>query len=187
MKLIVGLGNPGIEYKNTRHNIGFLVIDEFARSKNLEFKNSKPFKALIYKDNNFILLKPLTYMNLSGESVKKVQDFYKINSKDILIISDDFNLDFLRLRLREKGSSGGHNGLKSIISSIGTEEFNRLRIGLGEVQYDTVDFVLGKFDKDKLKKIESIYPKTNEIIEYFIDGKPYDYIMNHFNVNEHNK
>lgn len=184
MKLIVGLGNPDLKYKNTRHNIGFMVLDSFAKKNGYKWRMQTNFRGETYIDKNFILLKPQTYMNASGDAVSLVSNYYHIDSKDIMVISDDFNLDFLKLRLREKGSAGGHNGLKSIIQSLGTEEFNRLRIGLGAPGDDSIDFVLGKLSKDDKKQIESLYPKTDEIIQEFIDNKPYDYIMNHFNTNE---
>lgn len=184
MRLVVGLGNPGQEYQNTRHNIGFMVIDSYANANNLSFRMKKDFKGEIYIDKDFCLLKPTTYMNLSGESVRSVASFYKIKPEDILIVSDDFNIPFLKLRLREKGSAGGHNGLKSIIQELGSQEFNRLRVGLGSPEINTINFVLSRFSKEETKKIEEIYTKTNEIIKEFVLGKPFDLIMNRFNINE---
>ena len=184
MKLIVGLGNPGLLYKSTRHNIGFMVLDAYAKEHNLKFKNKKEFKGDVCIEKEFILLKPLTYMNNSGEAVLSVKNFYKIDVKDILVISDDFNIPFLKLRLREKGSSGGHNGLKSIIEKISSNEFNRLRFGLGSPEHNNIDFVLSKFSKDELEQIEKTYPKTNETINEFIKGTAFDLIMNKFNVSE---
>lgn len=186
MRLIVGLGNPESKYDNTRHNIGFMIIDHFALKNGYSFKTKNQFKGMIYQGQDFILLKPLTYMNLSGDAVRLVSSFYKIDSKDILVISDDFNLPFSKLRLREKGSAGGHNGLKSIINSLSTNEFNRLRYGLGDINNNAIDFVLSKFSKEEIKIIEDSYSKTDEIIKDFIDGKPYDLIMNMFNSNEQN-
>lgn len=183
MRLVVGLGNPQLKYKNTRHNVGFMVLDAFLKNKKIKLKNKPEFKGEIYVDKDFIFLKPLTYMNLSGQSVNLVKNYYKIDEKDILIISDDFNLPFLKLRLREKGSAGGHNGLKNIIQEIGSSDFNRLRIGLGSPEIETIDFVLSKFSKEELKQLENIYINTNEIIEEFINGKTYDSIMNRFNSN----
>ena len=184
MKLIVGLGNPDLKYKNTRHNVGFMVLDSYAKEKGYSFKLKKEFKGEIYLDKEFILLKPLTYMNLSGESIRSVVNFYKIDIDDILVISDDFNIPFLKLRLRNKGSAGGHNGLKSIIANLGSEDFKRLRFGLGSPEYDTIDYVLSKFSKEELKKIEDTTTKTNKIIDMFIAGEPFDLIMNRFNTNE---
>ncbi len=184
MKLIVGLGNPDLKYKNTRHNVGFMVLDNYAESKRYSFKTKKEFKGDLYIDKDFILLKPLTYMNLSGESVRAVVNFYKIDIDDILIISDDFNIPFLKIRLRNKGSAGGHNGLKSIISNLGSENFKRLRFGLGQPEYDTIDYVLSKFSKDELKKMKESFVKTDEIIDMFIKGESFDLIMNRYNVND---
>ncbi|MBP5342559.1 aminoacyl-tRNA hydrolase [bacterium] len=185
MKLIVGLGNPGLKYKNTRHNVGFMVLNAFAEQNNYKFKNKREFKGEIYIDKNFILLKPDTFMNLSGDSVRKVVNFYKIDPSDILVICDDFNIPFLKLRLRMKGSSGGHNGLKSIIQNIGSEDFPRLRIGLGEPdENDIVDYVLSKFSKADLDKFKSLYSKTNDLIDEFILDRSIDLIMNRYNTNE---
>ncbi|MCB9498456.1 MAG: aminoacyl-tRNA hydrolase [Bacillales bacterium] len=181
MKLVVGLGNPDRKYKNTRHNVGFMVLDAFANKNGYVLKEEAKFQGLVYKDQEFVLLKPLTYMNLSGDSVYKTASFYKISPEDILIISDDFNLPFLKLRLREKGSAGGHNGLKSIIASLSSESFNRLRIGLGEPEEGAIDFVLSKLGKKEKAAFEEIYPQTNEIISEFIQGIPFDTIMNKFN------
>ena len=184
MKLVVGLGNPELRYKNTRHNVGFMVLDNYAKENKYSLKTKKEFKGDIYISKEFILLKPLTYMNLSGESVRAVTNFYKIDAEDILVISDDFNIPFLKLRLRNKGSAGGHNGLKSIIASLGSEDFKRLRFGLGSPEYDTVNYVLSKFSKEEIKKINETLKKTNEIIDMFIKGESFDLIMNRYNVNE---
>jgi len=184
MKLIVGLGNPDSKYQMTRHNIGFMVVDYYLNSINKEAKFKKDFKGNVYVDKDYIILKPMTYMNLSGESVRAVTNFYKIEPKDVLIISDDFNIPFLKLRLREKGSAGGHNGLKSIIEQLGTNEFKRVRFGLGTPEFDIVNFVLSKFTNDDLDKISKTCQKTNEIIKDFIDNKRFDVIMNKYNVDE---
>ena len=184
MRLVVGLGNPGLLYKKTRHNIGFMVLDAYSKEKGIKLKTKKDFKGEVFVGKDYVLLKPSTYMNKSGEAVVAVKNFYKIDAKDILVISDDFNIPFLKLRLREKGSAGGHNGLKSIIELTGSSEFNRLRIGLGAPEHNNIDFVLSSFEKEDLKEIEKIFPKTNEIIDEFIKGTAYDSIMNKFNVNE---
>lgn len=184
MKLIVGLGNPDLKYKNTRHNIGFMALDYYAKEKRYSFKKKKEFKGEVYLSKDFILLKPLTYMNLSGESVQAVSNFYKISPEDILVISDDFNIPFLKLRLRNKGSAGGHNGLKSIISQVGSENFKRIRVGLGSPEYDTIDFVLSKFSKEDIKQMDVTFEKIKEAIDLFIEDKPFDIIMNKYNTNE---
>ena len=185
MKLVVGLGNPDLKYKDTRHNVGFMVLDSYAKEKGYTLKTKKDFKGDVYISKDFILLKPLTYMNLSGESVKAVSNFYRIDPTDILVISDDFNIPFSKLRLRQKGSAGGHNGLKSIIEELGSKEFKRLRYGLGASSFDsTIDYVLSKFTAEDLKIINESFTTTNEIIDMFIKGESFDLIMNKFNVNE---
>ena len=151
MFLIVGLGNPGKEYENTRHNIGFDAIDSIANKYNIEVSKLK-FKG-VYGDGfiggeKVILLKPTTYMNLSGESVREVLDFYKLTEEDILVIYDDISLEVGRLRIREKGSAGGHNGIKSIIAHLGTDIFSRIKIGVGQPKGNLVNHVLGKFPSE---------------------------------------
>ncbi|MCR5741244.1 MAG: aminoacyl-tRNA hydrolase [Gammaproteobacteria bacterium] len=178
MKLIVGLGNPDSKYQYTRHNVGFMALDFYAQKKNITFKGQRSFKGEIYMGNGFILLKPFTYMNLSGESVALVKNYYKIEDKDVFVISDDFNLEFGKLRLREKGSAGGHNGLKSIISCIGSEDFYRLRVGIGDPEDNAIDFVLGKFKKEELETLESLFDKTNDIIDAFIRGESTQVLLN---------
>ena len=132
MKLIVGLGNPGANYENTRHNVGFMTIDAYAKSVGVNFKLEPKLKGMVANVNilgkKAILLKPMTYMNLSGESVQLVMNFYKISSEDVLIISDDLDSPTGRVRLRATGSAGGHNGLKSIQQCIGTQEYKRIKI-----------------------------------------------------------
>ena len=152
MYLIVGLGNPGKEYQNTRHNIGFDVIDVIARQENISVTEKK-HKALIGKGiiagRKVILAKPQTYMNLSGESVRSLLDYYKADeTEELLVVSDDISLPPGQLRIRKKGSAGGHNGLKNIIAHLGHDCFQRIKMGVGEKPegYDLVDYVLGRFD-----------------------------------------
>lgn len=157
MKLIVGLGNPGKKYENTRHNIGFMVIDEFAKHCNAADFREK-FKALITETiihgEKVILMKPQTYMNLSGESVRLALDFYKLDLSDIIVIYDDLDLNLAKLRLRLKGSSGGHNGIKSISQHLASENFKRLKFGIDKNPViPVVDYVLGKFTKDELQAV----------------------------------
>lgn len=152
MFLIVGLGNPGREYENTRHNIGFDVIDFMAEKYNISINRTK-FKG-VYGEGNIngekvILLKPTTYMNLSGESLRQVIDFYKIEKDNIIVIYDDISLEVGRMRIRAKGSAGGHNGIKSIIAHVGDDVFPRIKIGVGAPKNDLVSHVLGKFSKDE--------------------------------------
>lgn len=183
MFLIVGLGNPGREYENTRHNIGFDAIDVIADKYNIEVSRIK-FKGVygegFVNGEKVILLKPATYMNLSGESVREVMDFYKLSEEDILVIYDDVSLDVGRIRIREKGSAGGHNGIKSIIANIGTDVFSRIKVGVGKPQGDLVKHVLGTFSKedreDLNKVLEAVAMASETIIKK--DAKE---AMNKFN------
>ena len=172
MKMIIGLGNPGKEYENTRHNMGFIVLDNFAKSLNVDI-DKKKFNAL-YTDlfiegEKVLLIKPQSYMNLSGEVVQSFANYYDIDYSDILVISDDLDLSFLDYRLRLFGSSGGHNGLKDIERCLGTNRFRRFRIGISNNKnIDTKDYVLGKFSKDDIKAIDEFLPKTVDILNDFI-------------------
>lgn len=161
MKLIVGLGNPGKEYAHTRHNMGYDVVDLFAESLGLDI-DKEGFKGLYtkakYFDNDLILLKPTTYMNLSGDSIILVMNYFKIENKDLIVIYDDMDTNVGNIRLKIKGSSGGHNGIKSIINNLKTEEFERIRIGIGKPKYNTIDFVLTKPLKDE----EDLFIKAKE-------------------------
>ena len=152
MFLIVGLGNPGREYDGTRHNIGFEAIDYISSKNNIDINKSK-FKVMFgegfIKGQKVILLKPTTYMNLSGESIREVINFYKIDNNKIIVIYDDISLEIGKLRIREKGSAGGHNGIKSIIANMGTDVFPRIKIGVGQPKGDLVSHVLGRFNKDE--------------------------------------
>ena len=178
MKLIVGLGNPDEKYQNTRHNIGFMALDYYSKKKGYSFKTQKSFIGETYLGRGFILLKPLTYMNLSGNSVSLVANYYHIEPKDILVISDDFNMVFSKLRYREKGSAGGHNGLKSIISSLNSEEFQRLRVGLGSPGDNSINFVLSRFSKEELETLVKVFDKTSNVIDAFIENKPLQELQN---------
>lgn len=172
MKLIVGLGNIGNEYFETRHNIGFMVLDNIASKLNLTFKNEAKFKGMIasYTINGekILLLKPTTYMNLSGESLALVMKFYKIEAKDILVIHDDLDMDVAKIRFRQSGSAGGHNGIKSIIASINTENFNRIKIGISKDKFiPIVDYVLGHFKKEEKELIDNaINHVADAVIDY---------------------
>lgn len=184
MKLIVGLGNPGKEYENTRHNTGFMVIDKLADKLGVSIEQNK-FKGLYtklkYNGEDVILLKPQTYMNLSGESVRQVMDFYKINQEDILVIYDDMDMPVGKLRLRQTGSAGGHNGVKNIILHTGSQNFNRVRVGIGRHPYmKVVDYVLSKFTSDELSDIEKGIENASEaVIDYLNYG--FSHTMNNFN------
>lgn len=153
MKLIVGLGNPGKEYENTRHNSGFAVMDAIAKECNVDITQNK-FKALIgqtrIKGENVLLMKPQTYMNLSGEALIQAVNFYHIDISDILVIYDDLDLPVGKIRLRERGSAGGQNGMKNIIQHLHTQEFNRIRVGIGkDSRVPVIDWVLGKVRKEE--------------------------------------
>jgi PTH1 family peptidyl-tRNA hydrolase len=161
MKIIAGLGNPTKEYEGTRHNIGFSVIDKLADKYNISM-NEKKHKAICGKGmiegEKVILLKPQTYMNLSGESVVDAVNFYKVDpEEDVIIIYDDIDLDVGKLRIRAKGSAGGHNGMKNIIAHLGTQVFPRIRVGVGAKpkNWDLADYVLGRFPKEELPEIEA--------------------------------
>ncbi len=161
MKCIVGLGNPGKEYENTRHNAGFLAIDFLREELNFpEFEASKHFGVLsegIVQGERVFLLKPSAYMNLSGKSVSSLIGFYKLNPENILIVCDDIDQDFGKIRYREKGSSGGQNGIKSIIESLGTENFQRIKIGIWrDDRYHVSDWVLSRFGKIELEELKNI-------------------------------
>lgn len=184
MKLIIGLGNIGKEYEKTRHNVGFMVLDEYSKSK-FEFKLDTKLKANIATINNLgqkaIFIKPTTYMNLSGEAVRNVMNFYKIDIDDILVIYDDMDMPTGKLRIRVKGSAGGHNGIKSIIANLGTQEFKRVKIGIDKAKYDVVDYVLGRFTEDEKASLNIGIDKALEVIDEFIKGTPFDKIMNMYN------
>ena len=184
MKLVVGLGNPGSEYKNTRHNIGFITVESYVKDKK-NTKFIKKFNGLytkIYLNNEyFIILKPLSYMNLSGLVVKKYVDYFKINPNDILIIHDDLDMPVGRLKLKRGGSSGGHNGIKSIINELNNEDFNHLKIGIGNNKnIDTKDYVLGKFSDDENKVLAKLIDKSKNIIDDFIIND-FDKVMCKYN------
>ncbi len=166
MKLIVGLGNPGVEFKYTRHNIGFLVIDRYL--DNVKFK--KKFNGEYYIDGskNVIFLKPMNYMNLSGEVVKKFVDYFNINISDILIIYDDIAFELGIIKIKPDGSAGGHNGIKNIIALLGNNKIKRIRIGIGNSNKDVKDYVLGKFSNDELIKVEKVIKNVSEIIDNYL-------------------
>ena len=181
MKLIVGLGNPGKEYINTRHNIGFMVLDHFANTTEWKIKWQALYTETNINGEKILLIKPQTYMNLSGNALIEFVNFYKINLEDILVIHDDLDLPVGTYRLKINSSSGGHNGIKSIIERLGNNSFARLKIGIGNSkQIDTKDYVLGKFTKEEQEVLEKLYPTFNEIINSFITNG-IDKTMNIYN------
>jgi len=182
MKLIVGLGNPGNEYKDTRHNIGFMILDNYLKDVLWKTKNDSLIYMKEIKKEQILFLKPLTYMNLSGKAIKKVMDFYKIDIKDILIVQDDLDLDVGKYKIKRNSSSGGHNGIKSIISELKSDEFARLKVGIGKSEIIPVDkYVLSKFSQEELSLITSNYIKFNEIINNFITLGIEDTLKNYNN------
>ena len=169
-RLIIGLGNPGLEYLNTRHNAGFMVLDKLAEDQDISFVTKKDLKSLIAVTNiggkQTILAKPITFMNLSGEAVQALVTFYKVSMDEIIVIHDEIDLPFGSIQNKVGGGSAGHNGLKSIIKFIG-EDFMRIRIGIGPKtpeQMDTADFVLQDFSKTEQKKLPEIINKAREQI-----------------------
>lgn len=186
MYMIAGLGNPKREYDNTRHNIGFALIDALADQYNISVVDMK-HKALTGKGmingQKVILVKPLTFMNLSGESIRPIVDYYKIDvSTELIVISDDISLPPGQIRVRKKGSAGGHNGLKNIIQHLGSEEFQRIRIGVGEkpAGYDLADYVLGHFSKEEQPLIREGVEKAMKAAAMMLEGDV-DRAMNEFN------
>lgn len=184
--MIVGLGNPDTKYENTRHNAGFMAIDRLAEKHNTSIKKSK-FHALTGEaeiaGNRCLLVKPLTYMNLSGQSVSEAAQFYKIKPENILVFSDEIALDPGKLRIRRKGSDGGHNGIKNIIQCIGANTFPRIKIGVGKKphpDYDLAAWVLSRFTKDELTALTPALDQTVQAAELIIQGKT-DEAMNRFN------
>ncbi len=173
MKMIVGLGNPGKEYENTRHNIGFMIIDEYCKTYKIDKIKTKynGLFAKVYRNGEyFVLLKPLSFMNLSGTVVSKFADYFKIKPKDILVIHDDLDLPVGKIKIKSRGSSGGHNGIKSIIEYLKTDEFAHFKIGVGNNKnIDTKDYVLGKFSKKELDIYGKIFGFSSRIIDDFLD------------------
>lgn len=186
MKAIIGLGNPGKDYQRTRHNVGFMSVDKIAKDLNIELNKIK-FKS-VYADTNYkgekvLLVKPQTFMNRSGEAVRELVNFYKLDPKDIIVIYDDVDIEFGEIRVRMKGSSGGHNGMKSIISQINSEDFSRIRIGVGtkhEAQ-NLANFVLSAFSKEELEDIEIATKNAGEAALTFV-SQGIDKAMNSYNV-----
>jgi PTH1 family peptidyl-tRNA hydrolase len=186
MKWFVGLGNPGSEYASTRHNIGFMAVDYFAEQTGISFKSSK-CKGWVGEGNvngtKVILLKPMTYMNLSGEAVRAFMDYYKANLKDMTVIYDDLDTLFGRVRLRYQGSAGGHNGIKSLIQHTGTQTFNRIRMGVSRPKpgYDIAEYVLSGFLKDEAKQLGAFVELCSQAMHFSLEH-PFEQTMAKFNV-----
>ena len=184
--LVVGLGNPGEKYENTRHNVGFLTVDELAERARVpvqKLKHRALTNTLEVGSVKVLLMKPVTYMNLSGEAVGEAARFYKLPPERVLVISDDVSLPVGKLRIRKGGSAGGHNGLKSIIQHLGTDQFPRIKVGVGQKphpDYDMADWVLSKFAGEDLKTITEAIRKAADAVECLIQEGP-DKAMNRFN------
>lgn len=186
MYIIVGLGNPTKQYEGTRHNVGFDVIDRLADKYQINV-NTRKARAFVgtgrIEGQAVILVKPQTYMNLSGESVRSLVDFYKIDQEhELIVVYDDVNLDVGQIRIRARGSAGGHNGIKNIIAQLGTQEFLRVRVGVGKKpkEYNLADYVLGHFPKGELEELEEGYTNTLQSIELIVADAS-DKAMNLFN------
>ena len=183
MKLIVGLGNPGKKYEHTRHNMGFDVVDLFSELSQIDI-DKESFKGLVGRgkvfDEDVFLLKPQTFMNLSGESVREIVSYFKIPLEDIIVIYDDMALAPGKIRLRPGGSSGGHKGIQNIIDNLGSQEIKRIRVGIGEPTYDTIDYVLSKPTKEERVLIdEAIVNSANAIKDILKDN--FDKAMTKYN------
>lgn len=185
ISLVVGLGNPGKDYEKTRHNIGFMVLDEVARACSISLEKSK-FEGLFGKGHIFgrqiMLLKPSTFMNRSGNSVSRVLDYFNVDSAEMVVIYDDLDLEFGKIRIREKGGHGGHNGLRSIISSVGGPEFPRIRVGIGRPvgEKDVTAHVLGGFSKEEKKDLENLISLSKDAVLSVLD-EGLNYAMNRYN------
>ena len=183
MKLIVGLGNPGKKYEHTRHNMGFDVVDLFSDLAQIDV-DKESFKGLLGRgkvfDQDIMVLKPQTFMNLSGESVRQVVDYFKIEIDDIIVIYDDMAIATGRIRLRASGSSGGHKGIQNIIEHLGTENIKRIKVGIGEPEFDAIDYVLSKPTKEEKELIDEAIKDAVEALKTILK-KNFDVAMNDFN------
>ena len=184
--VIAGLGNPGLEYENTRHNAGFIVLDMLARQCGEEI-NRMQFKGrtadVMLGDKRCLLLKPTTYMNNSGESIVQALEFYKLDVSSLIVVCDDISLDVGRLRIRRKGSHGGHNGLRSICELTGSDSYERIKMGVGKKphpDYDLAKWVLGKIGKEDMEKLNTAAENACECIKLMVQGKT-DQAMNKYN------
>ena len=185
MKMIIGLGNPGKQYEKTRHNVGFHVIDELSDTS-VSHCNAIEIHGMytvVHRpEGKVMLVKPLTYMNLSGECVRPLMDYFEIDVEDIVVLYDDLDIAPGTIRLRQKGSAGGHNGMKSLIAHLGTDQFNRIRIGVGRPTggMKVADYVLSPFSKEEKPLIEDMVKKSASACEAWL-GKPFIDVMNNFN------
>lgn len=186
MYVIVGLGNPGMQFAATRHNVGFEVIERLAHENHIKL-NKKKHKAIIgsghIAGHKVLLVQPQTYMNASGESVRPIMDFYKCSEKDLIVVYDDICFEVGTMRIRKKGSAGGHNGMKSIINHLGTNEFTRIRVGVGNKspEWDLKDHVLSRFNDAEIKEIVDEIKRASDAIELMLRDSV-DKAMNIYNV-----
>lgn len=187
VKMIVGLGNPGSKYNDTKHNIGFMAIDRIVKNLDVNFTEDKNFKAEI--DSDFIngekiyFIKPTTFMNNSGIAVKALLTYYNISIKDMIIIYDDLDMEVGKIRFRQKGSAGGHNGIKSIIAHLGTQEFDRIKVGIGRPngRMTVINHVLGKFDKNDEIMISNTLDKVDNAVKYYLQTNDFQKTMQKYN------
>lgn len=183
MKLIVGLGNPGDEYKNTRHNVGFMVLDSWMNYHNYKFDKTKfkgEYSIIKYNNEDVIILKPLSFMNLSGTVVLSFVNYFKIDIDDILVIYDDKDIELGSVKLKKNGSCGGHNGIRNIIDNLKTDKFKRLKVGLSKNNTDMVSFVLGKFSNVEKCKLDNVLKETNNILDDYFT-LTFDNLMSKYN------
>ena len=184
MKAVIGLGNPGTEYRKTRHNIGFEVVDSLATRWDTTLASSK-FQSLVCSeiigDHKVLLVKPQTFMNLSGQSVRAIMAYYDLAPEQVLVVYDDYHLDLGRVRFRPTGSAGGHNGIKSIIAQLGNDVFDRMRIGIGSPgRRDVTSFVLGKFSPEDVEEMKLCIPEYLDMIEFWL-REDIETVMTNFN------
>ena len=183
MKIIVGLGNPGKEYEKTRHNCGFMVLEKYAKDKKLDFKKkfNGEYCEYIVENEKILLVKPQTYMNLSGNCVIKYMKYFNIDMNDLLIIYDDMDFELGQYKIKKRGSSAGHNGIKSIIDSLGTEEISRIRIGISRTASNSKNYVLGKLNKKQTEVMSDVIDSICKIIDDYANNMDIDKLMEKYN------
>lgn len=187
VKMIVGLGNPGSKYNDTKHNIGFMAVDKIVKDLDVNFTEDKNFKAEIGSDfingEKIYFIKPTTFMNNSGIAVKALLTYYNISIKDMIIIYDDLDMEVGKIRFRQKGSAGGHNGIKSIIAHLGTQEFDRIKVGIGRPngRMTVINHVLGKFDKNDEIMILNTLDKVDNAVNYYLQTNDFQKTMQKYN------
>ncbi|HEO5651372.1 TPA: aminoacyl-tRNA hydrolase [Streptococcus agalactiae] len=187
VKMIVGLGNPGSKYNDTKHNIGFMAVDRIVKNLDVNFTEDKNFKAEIGSDfingEKIYFIKPTTFMNNSGIAVKALLTYYNISIKDMIIIYDDLDMEVGKIRFRQKGSAGGHNGIKSIIAHLGTQGFDRIKVGIGRPngRMTVINHVLGKFDKNDEIMISNTLDKVDNAVNYYLQTNDFQKTMQKYN------